>query len=40
MTSVDTDPALCAAERSAIFDLLGEGRWTVFGAHGAGKELG
>ena len=39
MTSVDTDPALCAAERKAIFSLLGEGRWLVFGAHGAAKAL-
>ena len=37
MTSVDTDPVLCAAERKAIFSLLGDGHWLVFGAHGAGK---
>ena len=35
MTSVDTDPVLCAQERKAVFDRLGAGRWQVFGAHGA-----
>lgn len=38
MTSVDTDPALCAQERKAVFDRLGAGKWQVFGAHGARKE--
>jgi len=35
MTSVDTDPALCAREREAIFRRLGSGKWQVFGSHGA-----
>lgn len=39
MTSVDTDPALCAAERQAIFELLTPGSWQLFGAHGAPKLL-
>ena len=39
MTSVDTDPKLCNAERHAILDLLDEGNWRIFGAHGAPKEL-
>ncbi len=38
MTSVDTDPALCAEERKAIFDCLGYGEWKVFGAHGPKKD--
>ena len=38
MTSVDTDPALCALERKAIFQRLGEGNWQIFGAHGMKKE--
>lgn len=38
MTSVDTDPVLCAREREAIFQRLGAGKWKVFGAHGACKE--
>lgn len=38
MTSVDTDPALCAAERAAILQRLGAGEWKIFGAHGAMKE--
>ena len=38
MTSVDTDPALCAAERSAILQRLGAGSWKIFGAHGMMKE--
>ena len=37
MTAVDTDPALCAAERKAVFALLGNGQWRVFGAHGSCK---
>ena len=39
MTSVDTDPALCAKERGAVMQRLGTGEWKVFGAHGAAKEL-
>ncbi len=38
MTSVDTDPALCAEERQAIMQRLGVGQWQIFGAHGARKE--
>ncbi|MBE6951541.1 MAG: MBL fold metallo-hydrolase [Ruminococcaceae bacterium] len=38
MTSVDTDPALCAAQRKAILRRLGVGNWRIFGAHGAPKE--
>ena len=39
MTSVDTDPALCALERRTIMQMLGEGHWTIFGAHGMKKEI-
>ena len=38
MTSVDTDPALCALERKAILQRLGAGEWQIFGAHGMKKE--
>ena len=38
MTSVDTDPALCALERKAILQRLGAGAWQIFGAHGMKKE--
>ena len=38
MTSVDTDPKLCAAERKAVLQRLGAGKWSVFGAHGMRKE--
>ena len=38
MTSVDTDPALCAAERAAFLQRLGAGEWKIFGAHGGVKE--
>lgn len=38
MTSVDTDPKLCAAERKAVLQRLGAGKWSVFGAHGLKKE--
>ena len=38
MTSVDTDPQLCAEERKAIMQRLGVGEWKVFGAHGQVKE--
>lgn len=37
MTSVDTDPKLCARERNAIFARLGVGTWQIFGGHGAKK---
>lgn len=39
MTSVDTDPALCAAQRRALPDILGSGVWNVFGGHGPKMEL-
>ena len=38
MTSVDTDPELCASERTAILERLGAGAWKIFGSHGAMKE--
>ena len=38
MTSVDTDPALCAEERRAVLQRLGAGEWKIFGAHGMMKE--
>ena len=38
MTSVDTDPRLCALERTAIMQRLGAGDWQIFGSHGAKKD--
>ena len=38
MTSVDTDPTLCAKERTAVIQRLGAGDWKIFGAHGMMKE--
>ncbi len=38
MTSVDTDPKLCADERRSLFARLGAGTWQIFGGHG-GKKL-
>ncbi len=38
MTSVDTNPKLCAEERKAIIGRLGVGKWQIFGAHGFKKE--
>ncbi len=38
MTSVDTDPKLCAAERAAVLQRLGAGEWKIFGSHGSVKE--
>ena len=38
MTSVDTDPKLCAAERKAVMQRLGVGKWQIFGAHGFKKD--
>ena len=38
MTSVDTDPELCAQERRAIMQRLGVGQWQIFGAHGFKKD--
>ncbi|MCH3943798.1 MAG: MBL fold metallo-hydrolase [Atopobiaceae bacterium] len=40
MTSVDSDPALAARERDAVFALLGPGEWTLFGGHGAAMRVG
>ena len=40
MTSVDTDPQLCAAERKAVMQRLGAGKWQIFGAHGCKKDYG
>ena len=38
MTSVDTDPGLCAEERRTIMQRLGAGQWQIFGAHGMKKD--
>ena len=38
MTSVDTDPKLCALERAAVMERLGVGNWRIFGAHGYKKD--
>jgi len=38
MTSVDTNPKLCAEERKAIMQRLGVGNWQIFGAHGFKKD--
>ena len=38
MTSVDTDPELCAEERKAIVQRLGVGKWQIYGAHGFKKD--
>ena len=38
MTSVDTDPVLCAEERKAVMQRLGVGQWQIFGAHGFKKD--
>ena len=38
MTSVDTEPRLCAEERTAIMQRLGVGKWQIFGAHGFKKD--
>jgi len=38
MTSVDTDPKLCTAERKAVINRLGVGSWQIFGGHGAKKD--
>ena len=38
MTSVDTDPKLCAEERKAVMQRLGVGKWLIFGAHGFKKD--
>ena len=38
MTSVDTDPKLCAEERNAVMQRLGVGNWQIFGSHGFKKD--
>ena len=38
MTSVDTDPELCAQERRSLMQRLGVGQWQIFGAHGMKKD--
>ena len=38
MTSVDTEPSLCTAERNAIFSRLGGGKWQIYSGHGCMKE--
>ena len=38
MTSVDTDPRVCTAERQAILQRLGAGKWQIFGGHGYKKD--
>ena len=38
MTSVDTEPELCAEERKAIMGRLGVVKWQIFGAHGFKKD--
>ena len=38
MTSVDTDPKLCAMERRAVMQRLGVGDWQIFGSHGFKKD--
>ena len=38
MTSEDTDPQLCAAERTASLRRRGVGNWRIFGSHGSPKE--
>ena len=38
LSSVDSDPRQCAAERQAILMRLGQGDWQVFGSHGMKKE--
>ncbi|MBQ8808115.1 MAG: MBL fold metallo-hydrolase [Clostridia bacterium] len=38
MTSVDTNPKLCADERKAIIQRLGVGQWQIFGSHGFKKD--
>ena len=38
MTSVDTEPKLCAEERKAIMQRLGVGNWQIFSGHGYKKD--
>ena len=37
MTSVDTDPKLCSAERKSVLQRFGAGEWSIFGGHGQKK---
>ena len=37
MTAVDTETALCTAERKAVLRRLGVGDWQIFGGHGYRK---
>ena len=39
-TTVDTNPALAKLERQALLELATPGKWTIFGGHGAPKEIG
>ncbi len=39
MTSVDSEPKLCAAERASVMERLGIGKWQIFGGHGAKKDF-
>lgn len=39
MTGVDSDAALAAQERQALFGLLEPGRWLLFGGHGEAKAV-
>jgi len=39
MTSVDTDPILCASQRKALPQVLGTGTWSIFGGHGPRKDM-
>lgn len=38
MTSVDTNPEVCAQERAEVMQRLGVGDWRIFGAHGMKKD--
>lgn len=38
MTSVDTDSQLCSNERTVLLQILGAGKWKIFGGHGQMKE--
>ena len=39
MTAVDTDTALCALERGYMMQMLDQGEWALFGAHGMKKDV-
>ena len=38
MGSVDMDPSVSTAERKAVLQRLGAGKWQIFGSHGAKKD--